>query len=67
MAKSDSPLVVLQSFIGRISGVDVQFRQGDSIDPSHPAVKKWPDFFGSPVIRHDVEAATAAPGEKRGA
>jgi hypothetical protein len=66
MAKSDSPLVVLQSFIGRIGGADTHFRQGESIDSAHPAVKKWPAFFGQPIIRHEVEQATAAPGEQRG-
>lgn len=68
MAKTDSPpLVVLQSFVGKVDGADIQFRQGESIEPSHPAVKKWPHFFGPSNVRHDhVEQATAAPGEKRG-
>lgn len=68
MAQSESPpLVVLQSFVGRIGNADVAFAQGESIDASHPAVKKWPQFFGPTNVRHSkVEQATAAPGEKRG-
>jgi hypothetical protein len=61
-------MVVLQSFVGRVHDADVHFRQGESIDSAHPAVKKWPHFFGPTLLRHaEIEQATAAPGEKRGA
>ena len=68
MVKSDTgQLVVLQSFVGNIDGADVAFRAGDTIDPNHKAVKKWPAFFGeAKAVTHGVEQATAAPGEKRG-
>jgi len=62
-----SQLVVLQSFVGNIDGADILFRAGDSIDATHEAVKKWPDLFAPPTLTHEVEQATAAPGEKRGA
>ena len=60
-------LVVLQSFVGNIDGADIVFRAGDSIDPNHKAVKKWPDLFAEATLNHEVEQATAGPGEKRGA
>lgn len=68
MAKADTgQLIVLYSFIGNVDGADVAFRAGDTIDANHKAVKKWPQFFGEPKATvHQVEQATAAPGEKRG-
>jgi len=64
MAKDQ--LIVLHSFVGNIDGADVIFRAGETIDATHKAVKKWPDFFGEPkATQHTVEQATAAPGEKR--
>ena len=68
MARADTgQLIVLHSFIGRIDGAEVVFRAGDTIDAGHKAVKKWPAFFGEPKATvHQVEQATAAPGEKRG-
>lgn len=64
-AKTDAaPLVVKESFVGNVGGADIQFRKGDPIKADHPAVKKWPQFFGEPELRY--EQATAAPGEKRG-
>lgn len=68
MAKSETDaLVVLESFIGRLGDEDVMFRKGDLINPTNPAIKKWPDKFGAAEYRHEprVEQATAAPGEKR--
>jgi hypothetical protein len=58
-------LVALQSFIGRVGKVEMVFRNGEVIAADHPAVKKWPQFFGHIVQHHEIEAATAAPGEKR--
>jgi hypothetical protein len=73
MAKAPEPqpriLVVVIGF-GCALGT---FRQGELIDADHPAVAKYPDHFGPLVIQHPgkrvpaVEAATAGPGEKRGA
>jgi hypothetical protein len=50
------------------AGVQVQFNKGDRYRANHPLVKQCPTFFdpengGNTVI----EAATAAPGELRGA
>ena len=67
-ASTASPLVALQSFVGRLGKDDVVILEGEPFAHDHPAVKKWPQFFGP--IRSDgpaVETATAAPGEKRGA
>lgn len=60
-------LVVLESFIGRVNDEERIFRAGENIRPTDPAVKKWPDKFGSAYFPHDprVERATAAPGERR--
>ena len=68
-ASTASPLVALQSFVGRVGTDDVVILQGEQIAPNHPAVKKWPHLFG-PANRAEgpaIEQATAAPGEKRGA
>jgi hypothetical protein len=68
MATKAAPLIVLESFVGSLDGADVIFRKGDPIDPSHKAVKKWPQFFGEQPLRYEppaVEQATAAPGESR--
>lgn len=66
---TEDALVVLASFVGRVGNEDRFFREGDLIRPSDPAVKKWPDKFGSARFLHDprIEQATAGPGEKRGA
>jgi hypothetical protein len=53
----------------------VPYRKGEAIESDHWAVKKWPHFFKPFEWRHPVkraaerpvEAATAGPGEKRGA
>lgn len=58
-------LMVLQSFIGKVDKAEVSFRAGDLIKADHPAVKKWPQFFGDAHHPHEIEQATAAPGEKR--
>jgi hypothetical protein len=67
--KETESLIVLQSFVGLVNGEERLFRQGESVRPSDPAVKKWPDFFGPAIFNEParVEQATAAPGEKRGA
>jgi hypothetical protein len=60
-------LVVTDGFVANINGVDTAFRKGETIASDHPAVKKWPQFFGKQDISQRIEQATAAPGEKRGA
>ncbi len=63
---TNDALVVIDSFIGKVDGEERMFRKGDLIRPGDPAVKKWPQFFGSARFHHDhVEQATAAPGERR--
>lgn len=75
MAKAaDAPtiLVVKVAFNGERGET---FHVGEAVEADHPYAKKWPEFFGPFVFPHPVrrtveprvEAATAAPGEKRGA
>ena len=73
MAKAaETVLQAKTSFTATVDGARFEVHQGDLIDSDHPAVRKWPDFFGPLLIQHrspagKVEQATAAPGEKRGA
>ena len=48
-------------------GETFQAQQGQLFEDSHPAVKKWPEKFGSAFYPHEprIERATAAPGETR--
>ena len=62
-----SPLVALDSFVGRLGKEDVVILAGETFAPDHPAVKKWPRQFGRADTSPVIETATAAPGEKRGA
>ena len=46
------------------------YYEGEVVEASDPAVKKWPDNFAPLKVRSSttpaVEQATAAPGEQRG-
>ncbi len=65
---ADTILQVRESFV---SGTTA-FRKGELVAADHPIVKKLPQHFEPVTIHHPapsdkpVEAATAAPGEKRG-
>lgn len=66
--------VALESFVGSVGTAVVRVHKGDLFWSDDPAVVKWPALFGEPVVKTSsgapsprVEAATAAPGEKRGA
>lgn len=73
MAGSPKPspvaFVAAQSFVGSLDGRRVEFQKGEPVSPDNPAVAKWPSMFTPQEYRHDamarIEAATAAPGEKR--
>jgi hypothetical protein len=70
MAMKDTILQVKTSFSATLDGGPVFFRAGELIDADHPAVKKWPQYFGPATVAHRsaspaIEQATAAPGEKR--
>lgn len=60
-------LCALESFVAEAGGVTFRVARGDLIEDTHPLVKKHPTLFGPPPVKFRVEAATAAPGEKRGA
>lgn len=73
MARTAEPALVmaLESFVGELGGRPVVVHRGDLADVDSPVVKKWPKAFGPVQVVHRataprVEAATAAPGEKRG-
>jgi hypothetical protein len=67
MAKA--PLRVLESFVGSLNGVEVEYHSGELVDADDPAVAKWPHLFAELQVTHrrSVEQATAAPGEQRAA
>jgi hypothetical protein len=73
MARPPTTSVVqaLTSFVALIDGADLPVRQGDLADADSAVARKYPDLFGPPNVKFAgaprVEAATAAPGEKRGA
>jgi hypothetical protein len=60
----------LQSFVADIGGLASPVHKDDLFEVDHPLVKSHPEFFGPVLLRfpvdRGVEAATAAPGEKRG-
>ena len=67
MAKAEF-YTVRESFIGALSGSEVEYHKGDVVAASDPAIKKMPMHFEPLMLRgHEraVEQATAAPGEKR--
>lgn len=76
MAKEDPPiLVVLESFGTEVGGIPINYVKGETIDADHPAVKRWPQFFGPLVVLHrtpsrarmpEVRAAVANPEVRAG-
>jgi len=70
MANKPAFYMALVALNGSLDGEDVEIAKGTVVDAQDPALKKWPDSFGPLVTRRnqpEVEQATAAPGEKRGA
>ena len=78
MAQAVEPVAayeVLDTFVVEVDGVPVVYRKGEPILPDDEMLKKHPSNFRPLVFPHPVkqrarpavEAATAAPGEKRGA
>jgi len=67
MAKAAAFFTVLDSFVGSLDGEEVEYHKGEVVDAEDPALRRWPHQFGPLVLREHrrVEAATAAPGEKR--
>ncbi len=61
--------IAVQSFVGNLDGRAVSFIKGEPVSADNPAVTRWPSMFTPQEYRHDaiarIEAATAAPGEKR--
>lgn len=70
MATKDDVFVATESGSCEVKGETFVFvRNVTRVRAGHPLLKAVPDYF-RPVeerIHYDVEAATAAPGEKRGA
>lgn len=71
MASKPAYYQVRETFLGALpDGTPVEFYKGEVVDADDPAFKKWPHLFVPLVVRTfrpEVEQATAAPGEKRGA
>ena len=58
-----------ESFVAPLDGVDVSFTPATLVEEGHPILRAYPHLF-VPVHIHfrapaGVEAASAAPGEKR--
>ena len=57
-----------ESFVAPVDGVDYSFTPQTLVEEGHPILRAYPELF-IPVRVHfrapDVEAASAAPGEKR--
>jgi len=70
MPKSDRVYVATESFACQIEGKDYQITKGQTrVREGHPLLQTNPQYF-RPMeenVHYDVEQATAAPGEKRGA
>lgn len=57
----------IESFATELDGVPQVFKPLlDRFDGSHPLVVANPGLFRVLTVNHEWEAATAAPGEKRG-
>jgi hypothetical protein len=58
-----------ESFVAVMDGDQVSVSQGDLVRAGHPLLKGRDDLFkpAEGYVRFDVEQATAAPGESRGA
>lgn len=58
--------VPTDSFTAKVDGVDVLFRKGETrVREGHQILDDYPDLFEPIRAHYDVEAATAAPGERR--
>jgi len=70
MSKSERVYVANESFACQIDGKDYQIAKGITrVREGHPLLQANPQYF-RPMednVHYDVEQATAAPGEKRGA
>lgn len=65
---------VRTTFAGALAGGSVMYYQGEVVDADDPALSIWPEHFEPLIVKshlalpgktRKVEAATAAPGEKR--
>jgi len=75
MASKPAYYTVIESLVGALDGVTVEYHKGEVVDADDPARRKWPSHFGPLVVREYrrvatddhpvVEQATAAPGEQR--
>jgi hypothetical protein len=50
---------VLESFGTEVDGVPVTYQRGDTIDPAHPSVRRWPLRFGPLVLTHPLPVRRA--------
>ena len=64
----DNILIAVDSAIVNLDGVMYELHRGITrVRASHELAKAHPDLFKLIDVHYDVEQATAAPGEKRGA
>ncbi len=69
-AKGRAVYVATENFLADVDGVPQTFRRGVTrVREGHPILKGREHYFrlADESVHYEVEAATAAPGEKRGA
>jgi hypothetical protein len=68
MARKEDVYVANETFICELDGAQTVVHKGQTrVRAGHPLVETYPGYFDAEEGPHfDVEAATAAPGEKRG-
>lgn len=56
MPRSPTPAVYMatKSFVCTIEGRNLSFRKGDPVEAGHPAITRYPAFFGPLVFRHPI-------------
>lgn len=69
MAKTEGRIfIATDSFVTSLDGVDVTVSKGFTrVREGHPLLRGREHLFEPLTVHYEVEQATAAPGEKRGA
>jgi hypothetical protein len=69
MTKKADLYMAKEAFVTMLGGEQISVAEGDLVREGHPLLTKSRMEYFKPAegyVKFDVEAATAAPGEKRG-